>query len=158
MLRHCFVRWPGVHSQTDDQQGTHSHKKTHLYNQAILEWNGFAVADQTWAQLKEHFAEAYELQVGSNNNIYGQTANNAGEVFEEDDSIGSITQSIQQIQLANNASQQASMDAIEQLTAETAQLKAQLQQQLAMMAMPAAWPVPPPPPMMPAQYAMIIIN
>ena len=128
-------------------------QKTHLYNQAILEWNGFAENQKTWAQLKEHFAEAYELQLGNNNNPYGHAANNLGEECEEDNLLGSITQSIQQIQLANNASQQASRDAISQLTAETAQLKAQLQQQLAMMAGPSAWPAPPSPAMMQAQYA-----
>ena len=72
-------------------------QKTHLYNQAILEWNGFADNQKTWAMLKEHFAKAYELQLGNQNNIYGNTANNAEEVFDEDDSLESITQSIQQI-------------------------------------------------------------
>ena len=53
---------------------------------------------------EKNFAKAYNLQVGSNSNIYvQQVANNAAEMMD-DDSLGSITQSIQQIWLANNTS------------------------------------------------------
>lgn len=31
---------------------------TRLYDQAVLEWNGFDEANQTWPELKSHFDES----------------------------------------------------------------------------------------------------
>ena len=38
---------------------------TGLFPTAILEWNGFMNAHQTWPEFKSHFQEAYEVQLQS---------------------------------------------------------------------------------------------
>ena len=38
---------------------------TGLYLTALLAWNGFDVANQTWPQLQSHFTEAYDLLISS---------------------------------------------------------------------------------------------
>ena len=130
--------------------------QTNLNSTAMLEWNNFLPTNQTWPELKLHFTEAYDLRIrtggggtkGTNGYHAGFNAYDDG-----DDSLASIQASIhnqmQSLQLANNATSQATNDSISALTAETRQLSAALlatQQQLAMFtrggppALGAGWP------------------
>ena len=47
---------------------------TGLYPTAMLEWNEFEAANQTWPRLKSHFSEVYDLLISSG----GGTAGTAG--------------------------------------------------------------------------------
>ena len=87
-----------------------------------------------------HFTQAHEAAGGNAPNGYHGASN----TMEDDDSLGSITQSIAGIQLANNAQQQATNDAIAQLTAQNQQMMHALQ---AMITLKTPWlqPAPPPP-------------
>ena len=70
-----------------------------------------------------HFTQAYEAAGGNVPNGYHGASN----TMEDDDSLGSITQSIAGIQLANNAQQQATNEAIAQLRAQNQQMMHALQ-------------------------------
>ena len=129
-------------------------QSTGLYETAILEWQGFDPANKTWPELKSHFGEAYEIRIASGTGTsrgHGYV-NNVQE--DDDDSIASITQSIQTIQVANNANAQVMNDNMSQITSETRSLRQALietQQQLALLANaapipPITWQQPAPPP------------
>ena len=130
--------------------------RTGLYPTAMLEWNNFLPANQTWPELKLHFTEAYDLRIRTGGGgTTGANGYHAGfnAYDDDDDSLASIQASIhnqmQSLQLANNATSQATNDSISALTAETRQLSAALlatQQQLAMFtrggppALGSGWP------------------
>ena len=40
-------------------------QSTGLYAMAVLEWNGFDANNQTWAEFKAHFSEAYDIRLQS---------------------------------------------------------------------------------------------
>ena len=109
-------------------------QSTGLYETAILEWQGFNPANKTWPELKSHFGEAYEIRIASG----AGTSRGHGYVNKAmDDNDDSITQSIQTIQLANNANNQVMNDNISQITTQTESLRqalADTQQQIAMLA------------------------
>ena len=98
-------------------------RRTRLYQTAKLEWQGFDKENHTWGELKMHFTQAYEAAGGNAPNGYHGASN----TMEDDDRLGSITQSIAGIQLANNAQQQATNEAIAQLTAQNQQMMHALQ-------------------------------
>ena len=108
---------------------------TGLYPTALLEWNGFAEDNKTWPEMKSHFTEAYDLLLTTG----GGTAGAAGyhganyTADNDDDSMTSITASITNMHIANNANAQAINDNMSTITAETRELRA-LVNQLAMMA------------------------
>lgn len=108
---------------------------TGLYPTALLEWNGFTEENKTWPGLKTHFTEAYDLLLTTGGGTTGaagyQGANHTTE--DDDDSITSITASITNMHIANNANAQAINDNMSTITAETRELRAMINQ-LAMMA------------------------
>eukprot|EP00804_Cyclotella_cryptica_P014650 CCRYP_012669-RA/>CCRYP_012669-RA protein AED:0.66 eAED:0.28 QI:0/0/0/0.66/0/0.33/3/0/1062 len=101
---------------------------TGLYERALLEWQDFAEENKTWAQLKLHFEEAYEIRLASGQGTAGMHGyiNNAT-VEMDDDSITTIHESLHSIQMANNANYQALQDNLQAARAETASLRAELQ-------------------------------
>jgi len=141
-------------------------QQTGLYTTAVLEWNGFDLANKTWPQFKEHFAEAYEIRcaTGAGTAAAHGYANNT--IDDDDDSIDTIKDSLNNIQLANNTNAQTMSDNISAITHETSALRAalaQTQQQLAMLAQtqqysaPFQWPQYPAvqPPVQPAMQPPI---
>ena len=117
---------------------------TGLYSTAILEWNGFDEMNQTWPELKSHFAEAYDIRLHSGagaTNIYHGAANTYE--IADNDSLGSITQSLTSMHLANNANAQSMLDTMSELLAALAAT----QQHVALLlrAQPATQWTPPPP-------------
>ena len=115
-------------------------QRTGLYSTAMLEWNAFEPAQHDWQTFKQHFAEAYDNKIRTgagtttDGNYHGMySAEEQGD--DDDDSLASIIQSVNHMQLANNTQAQATADSISALTAETRTLHAALvatQQQLAM--------------------------
>jgi hypothetical protein len=101
---------------------------TGLYERALLEWQDFLDENKTWAQLKLHFEEAYELRLASGQGTAGMHGyvNHAADETD-DDSITTIQDSLQSIQLANNANFLAMQDNLQAARAETASLRAELQ-------------------------------
>ena len=83
---------------------------TGLFPTAILEWNGFMDARQTWPEFQSHFQEAYELQLQSGgfngNNPYHKAAN---AFTDGDDSIDEINEPITNIHRAHNANTEANL-------------------------------------------------
>jgi len=85
---------------------------TGLYPMALLEWNGFKEDNKTWPELKLHFTEAYDLLI----TIGGGTAQFAGyhganvTVDDDEDSLTTITNTITNMHLSNNANAQAIHD------------------------------------------------
>jgi len=143
-------------------------QETGLYQTALLEWNGFAEANQTWPELKSHFTEAYEIQLTTGAGQAGYHSMNSAEAAD-DDSFHSIQQSVANIQMANNANAHQINENLSVMTEESKQQRAlitQLQQQVAMLAqsnpsqqpifqpiqpaytapLPVAYNVQPPPP------------
>ena len=109
---------------------------TGLYPTALLEWNGFATENKTWPELKKHFTEAYDLLLttgGGTSGSAGYHGANAATTEEDDDSMTSITTSIANMHIANNANAQVINDNMSSITAETRELRAMIAQ-LALMA------------------------
>ena len=140
---------------------------TGLFSIAVLEWNGFDKVNQIWSEFKSHFTEAHDVHLqsgGETTNVYHGAAN-AYDTADDDVSVGSITQSLTSMHLANNANAQSIHDTMSTITADTAALRAALaatQQQLALYSQQQpAWAAtqyppqapPPPPTYMPAAYA-----
>ena len=128
---------------------------TGLYERALLEWQDFDEANKTWAQLKLHFEEAYEVRLASGLGTaasHGYVNNAAAET--DDDSISTIQESLASIHLANNANYQALQDNLQAARTETATLRSELQAAHATMAnlaqarqtVPAPAYAPPPAP------------
>jgi hypothetical protein len=127
---------------------------TNQYRNAIVDW-ALAIADDAnnnnWDAFKDHFIQAYTANQAALTVTQGgyHGAANAHEEYNDDDSLGSIQASLASLQMANNASAQATNDQLSNLTANTQQQIAQLTQQMAMLAnshqmqmMPQ--PMPPP--------------
>eukprot|EP00804_Cyclotella_cryptica_P019081 CCRYP_014487-RA/>CCRYP_014487-RA protein AED:0.29 eAED:0.21 QI:0/0/0/1/0.5/0.33/3/0/1151 len=101
---------------------------TGLYERALLEWQDFIEDNKTWAQLKLHFEEAYEIRLASSqgtSGMHGYVNNTTVEM--DDDSITTIQDSLHSIQMANDANYQALQDNLQAARAETASLHAELQ-------------------------------
>ena len=100
---------------------------TGLYSIAVLEWNGFDGTNQMWSEFKSHFAEAYviRLQSGGKTTTMYHGAANAYDTAD-DDSVGSITQSLTNMHPANNANAQSIYDTMSAITADTVALRAAL--------------------------------
>ena len=128
-------------------------RRTRLYQTAELEWQGFETMNQNWGEFKLHFTQAYEAAGGNAPNGYHGASN----TMEDDDSLGSITQSIAGIQLANNAQQQATNDAIAQLTEQNQQMMHALQA-MRTQTTPYLQPAPPPPPQQYGQWQPAAAN
>ena len=110
-------------------------QQTGLFSQACIEWASFEREDKTWRNLKSHFVEAYEARLQSGAGTATQHGyHGAANAAEDDDSLGTITESLAQIQMANNANAQMLHDTVAALSAETQELRANLatmQRQLA---------------------------
>lgn len=161
-LEECYVTSiiaapPYTMEQMIDK-GVMAIQSTGLYQTAMLEWNGFDPANKTWPELKSHFSEAYEIHLATALDTAGGAGYHGMNNAEgDDDSLGSIQQSLAGIQLANNANAQTMMDSLSAITEESRELRAQLaaqQQQLAMLAQgntnPMGWPAYQPPYAQPA--------
>ena len=131
---------------------------TSLYSTEIFEWNAIDEVNQTWPEFKAHFTKAYDIQIrpgaGTAGTMGYHCANNT-EVLEDDiwTSINEgLMAQLQQFQLANNTSAQATNDSGSALTVETRDLRVALlktQKQLAIFirapagdppATPPTWP------------------
>ena len=80
---------------------------TGLYSTTVLEWTGFDEENMNWAEFNSYMSEAYDiwLQSGAGAvNIYHGAAN-ATDVAD-DDSLGSITQSLTNMHMTHNANAQ----------------------------------------------------
>ena len=92
-------------------------QSTGLYSIVVLEWNGFDEVNQIWSEFKSHFSGAYDIRLQSG----GETANvyhgavNVYDTADDDDSVGSITQSLTSMHLSNNANAQSIMTLCQQL-------------------------------------------
>ena len=109
MLHHCYRGLSSINDGANDQQGHHRHpaiQQTGLYKLAILELNGFDPVNKDWLTLMSYFGKVYDvrLRLGAgtaNANGYHGTANATDGV--NNDSLGSIPESFDAIQVANNA-------------------------------------------------------
>ncbi len=72
-----------------------------LYTLALLEWNDFEEANQTWSQFKQHFTQAYGVRLVTCGTKGAQYHGAAQATVEEDLSV--VTQSFAAMQHANNA-------------------------------------------------------
>jgi hypothetical protein len=107
-----------------------------LYPTTLLEWNAFDIKIQTWPMLKAHYTEAYNLLLttgGGTARSAGYHGANATTTEEDDKSMTSITNSIANMHIANNANVQVINSNMSNITAETRELRAMIAQ-LALMA------------------------
>jgi hypothetical protein len=112
---------------------------TNQYRNALVDW-ALAVADDpnnnNWDAFKDHFIQAYTANQAALTVTQGgyHGAAHATDEYPDDDSLESIQASLASLQMANNASVQATNDQLSSLTANTQQQFAQLAQQMAMLA------------------------
>ena len=107
---------------------------TGAYEIATQEWAGFAANAKTWHQLKAHSTEAYNIRLSSGLGTAGMAGYHGTANAMDDNSLGSITQSISNTQIVNNANVQVLNENISTITAETRNLSSTLaaaQQQIA---------------------------
>ncbi len=105
---------------------------------------------------KDHFIQAYTANQAALTVTHGgyHSAANTMDNYPDDDSLESINASLASLQMANNASVQATHDQLSSLSANTQQQFAQLAQQMAMMASQAQQMHMMPPPMPQPTYNM----
>jgi hypothetical protein len=99
-----------------------------LYETALLEWQGFTEENKNWQQLKLHFEEAYEIHLAAGQGTAGahEYVNHAA-TEDDDDSIATIQESINNIHMANNNANCANItEHLKASRAETAALRAEL--------------------------------
>jgi hypothetical protein len=132
---------------------------TNQYRSALFDW-ALAVAEDAnnnnWDAFKDHFIQAYTANQAALTVTHGgyHGAANMTDEYPDDDSLESIQQSLASLQMANNASVQATNDQLSNLTANTQQQFAQLAQQMAMMANQAQQAHTMPTQMAPPTYQM----
>jgi hypothetical protein len=112
---------------------------TNQYRNALIDWALTVSEDATnnnWDAFKDHFIQAYTANQAALTVTHGgyHGASNVTDDFNDDDSLGSIQASLASLQMANNASVQATNDQLSNLTENTHQQFAQLAQQMAMLA------------------------
>jgi hypothetical protein len=92
--------------------------------------------NNNWDAFKDHFIQAYTANQAALAVTHGgyHGAANTTEDYPGDDSLESIQASLLSLQMANNASAQATNDQLSNLTASTQQQILQLTQQMAMLA------------------------
>ncbi len=112
---------------------------TNQYRNALVDW-ALLVAENAnnnnWDDFKDHFIQAYTANQAALTVTHGgyHGAANTTEEYLDDDSLESIQASLASLQMANNASAQATNDQLSNLTASTQQQITQLTQQMAMLA------------------------
>ena len=94
--------------------------QTGLYETLYTEFYGMDDEHQTYAMLKEYMIQAFELRLQMGTAGRQNTAYNT--YGTDDDSIGTITKSLQNLQLANNAAASTINDNMSQITRETSEL------------------------------------
>ena len=75
---------------------------TGAYELATQEWDEFNADQKTWHQLKAH-SEAYDICLSSGAGTAGMAGYHGAANAMDDNSLGSINQSIANMQMANNA-------------------------------------------------------
>ena len=131
--------------------------------QHLLEWNGFELRNQNWANLRPHFAEAYQLIIAANQGVFRAPiglANNASEqnVEELTDDDTSVSTIIGSMQAANAANQQAVGQTLAQIGQQMNTMAGELQAlRLERANYTAVMQPPAPPPYVPPAPAPIIM-
>ena len=77
--------------------------QTSLYETPCAEFEGMDPNNQTYATLKEHMLQVFELRLQIDTAGGQNTAYNVTHPSTDDDSVGTIPKSIQNMQMANNA-------------------------------------------------------
>ena len=109
-------------------------EKTGIFTNSVTAWAARDPNDKNWQNLKAHFIAAYDAHLET-----GPTANTAGyhgaaAALSDDDSLGSITNSIAQMIMANNANIRAMNESMSTANAEMRQALVATQQQMAELA------------------------
>ena len=90
-----------------------------VFEITTMEWNGFDEVNKNWYWLKSHFTDAYDIWLGVGAWTAGMTGCHGVANVVDNDSLGSITNSIAQIQMANKANVQVLNENISTIDAET---------------------------------------
>ena len=135
-----------------------------LFPTALLEFNVFDETNKDWGNITSHFGEAYKnlIITGPSICVPGIIAN-IQELEDKDGSLGTITDAMSSMQMANNANAQEIRGDVSAFCQELAQMRRMMQANNAHFAAPtapsqyAAPPVPPfvqfaPPPAPPPSY------
>ncbi len=125
---------------------------TNQYRNALVDWALTLAEDannDNWDKFKDHFIQAYTANQVALTVTHGgyHSAANTMDNYPDDDSLESINASLASLQMANNASVQATNEQLASLSATTQQQFAQLAQQMATMASQAQQIHMMPPPM-----------
>jgi hypothetical protein len=129
---------PYIDAQILDESQTKI-QVTNQYHNALVDWALSVAEDATnkkWDAFKEHFIQAYTANQAAFAVTHGgyHGAANMIDNYPDDNSLESIQASLASLQMANNASAQATDDQLSNLTASTQHQILQLEQQMAMMA------------------------
>ena len=97
--------------------------QTGLYKTPYVEFKGMEPANQIYATLKEHMLQTFKLRLQMGTAQGKNTAFNDMYNIPDDDSIGTITESIQNMQMVNNAAACTINKNMSAITCETADLR-----------------------------------
>ena len=78
-------------------------KKTGLFIQNIVTWNVLPPSEKKWVNFKTHFTQAYDTHLESGPTAGDAEYHGTAAALSDDDSIGSIFNSIAQMNMTNNA-------------------------------------------------------
>ena len=105
-----------------------------LFIQNIVTWNALPPNEKKWANFKTHFAQAYDADLESGATAGATGYHEAVAALSNDDSIGSISNSIAQMNMANNANIRAINKIMNTSNNELRQALVATQQQVAALA------------------------
>ena len=78
-------------------------KKTRIFTNSVTTWNSHDPNDKNWQNVKAHFITAYDDRLESGPTANTTVYHGAAAALSTGDSLGSITNSIAQMNMANNA-------------------------------------------------------
>ena len=99
---------------------------TGVFELATQEWIGLTKQTKTWHQLKAHFTKVYDIRLTTGPGTTGMTCYHGAANVIDDDSLGSITQSIAQMQMTNNVNVYVLNENISTITAGMRYLRSTL--------------------------------
>ena len=121
-------------------------EKCGLFQNHLNEWSQFTLANQNWKGIRDHFGEAYDNMLLSAPLGVPSTILNAQELTDEDvedDSVGTITDVMSTMQMANNANAQTINAGMTAMLQEISTLRAEVQASRQAVANNAMYAAPP---------------
>jgi hypothetical protein len=118
-----------IHHRLDSGEVKDKHGKVWPLSNALLEWNAFTTLNQDWGNPKSHIGKAYKnlIMTGLGVGLSGAIAN-VLELYDDDnESLGTTTDVVRNMQMATDTNAQAIRDNATVMRQELTMLRVEIQ-------------------------------